>query len=177
MKGYTINAARVYVAASRLGGRHAAILTRYYGATDTRGARIVARLAGEGKRPRASIGYPYELDDLGRHTAAALALLDSMKHDGDGDAYALALVSAGAIVGGYAFTIGIASGVCGNCGDEWGAITRASGQTLCGECYGVWRGENPAKLCDECGEVHEADLADEGDYVIAAGESRQNKGV
>jgi hypothetical protein len=56
----------------------------------------------------------------------------------EGEAYTLALVSAGAIEGGYAFTIGIASGVCGNCGDEWGAITRASGQTLCGECYGVW---------------------------------------
>jgi len=102
-KGYTIDAARVIVEAAKLGGTHAAIITRYYGATNTRGARIVARLAGEGKRPRVSIGFPYELNELGRHTAAALALLDSMKRDGD--AYAPALVSAGAIEGGYAFTI------------------------------------------------------------------------
>ena len=106
MKGYTIDAARVAAEASRLGGTHAAIITRYYGATNTRGARIVARLGGEGKRPRVSIGYPYELNDLSRHTAAALALLDSMRHDGD--AYAPALVSAGAIEGGYAFTIATA---------------------------------------------------------------------
>jgi hypothetical protein len=103
MKGYTIDAERVADEASRLGGTHCAIITRYYGATNTRGARIVARLAGAANRPRVSIGYPYELDDLGRHTAAALALLDSMRHDGD--AYAPILVSAGAIEGGYAFTI------------------------------------------------------------------------
>lgn len=102
-RGYTIDAARVAAEASRLGGTHAAIITRYYGATNTRGARIVARLAGAGKRPRLSIGFPYELNELGRHTAAALALLDSMKRDGD--AYAPVLVSAGAIEGGYAFTI------------------------------------------------------------------------
>ena len=105
-RGYTINAERVAAEASRLGGNHCAIITRYYGATDTRGARIVARLAGAGKRPRVSIGFPYELNELGRHTAAALALLDSMRHEGD--AYAPALVSAGAIVGGYAFTIATA---------------------------------------------------------------------
>jgi hypothetical protein len=105
-RGYTIDTARVAAEASRLGGTHCAIITRYYGATNTRGARIVARLAGEGRRPRVSIGYPYELDDLGRHTAAALALLDSMRHEGD--AYAPALVSAGAIEGGYAFTIATA---------------------------------------------------------------------
>jgi hypothetical protein len=102
-KGYTIDAARVIVEAAKLGGTHAAIITRYYGATNTRGARIVARLAGAGKRPRVLIGFPYELDELGRHTAAALALLDSMKREGD--AYAPVLVSAGAIEGGYAFTI------------------------------------------------------------------------
>ena len=102
-KEYTLDTARVAAEASRLGGNHCAIITRYYGATNTRGARIVARLAGEGKRPRVSIGYPYELDDLGRHTAAALALLDSMRREGE--AYTLALVSAGAIEGGYAFTI------------------------------------------------------------------------
>jgi hypothetical protein len=102
-KGYTIDAARVAAEASRVRGTHCAIITRYYGATNTRGARIVARLAGAAKRPRVSIGYPYELDDLGRHTAAALALLDSMRHEGD--AYAPVLVSAGAIEGGYAFTI------------------------------------------------------------------------
>ena len=103
MKGYTVDAARVGAEASKLGGTHAAIITRYYGATNTRGARIVARLAGEGKRPRVSIGFPYELNELGRHTAAALALLDSMRREGE--AYAPILVSAGAIEGGYAFTI------------------------------------------------------------------------
>lgn len=102
-KGYNIDTARVAVESERVRGTHCAILTRYYGATNTRGARIVARLAGEGKRPRVSIGFPYELDELGRHTAAALALLDSMKREGD--AYAPQLVSAGAIAGGYAFTI------------------------------------------------------------------------
>jgi hypothetical protein len=100
---YRIDAARVAAEAAGLGGAHCAILTRYYGATNTRGARIVARLAGAGKRPRVSIGFPYELDELGRHTAAALALLDSMRREGD--AYAPQLVSAGAIEGGYAFTI------------------------------------------------------------------------
>jgi len=35
-------------------------------------------------------------------------------------------------------------------------------------------GKNRAKLCDECGEVHEADLANEGDYV---GESHKEKGA
>ena len=103
MRGYTIDAARVAAEASRLGGTHAAIITRYYGATNTRGARIGARLGGEGKRPRVLISYPYELNSLGRHTAAALALLDSMRREGD--AYAPVLVSAGAIEGGYAFTI------------------------------------------------------------------------
>ena len=102
-KGYAIDAERVAAEASRLGGTHCAIITRYYGATNTRGARIVARLAGAAKRPRVSIGYPYELNELGRHTAAALALLDSMRHEGD--AYAPVLVSAGGIEGGYAFTI------------------------------------------------------------------------
>jgi hypothetical protein len=100
---YRIDPVAVSAEANKLGGTHAAILTRYYGATNTRGARIVARLAGAGKRPRVSIGFPYELDELGRHTAAALALLESMKSDGD--AYAPVLVSAGAIDGGYAFTL------------------------------------------------------------------------
>jgi cell division GTPase FtsZ len=102
-KGYTLDAARIREASDRVRGTHCAIITRYYGATNTRGARIVARLAGEGKRPRVSIGFPYELDELGRHTAAALALLDSMRREGD--AYAPELVSAGAIEGGYAFTL------------------------------------------------------------------------
>jgi hypothetical protein len=40
----------------------------------------------------------------------------------------------------------IERGRCENCGDLWSAITRASGQPLCLECYGVWAGENPATI-------------------------------
>ena len=94
---------QVKATATAAGGTHAVILTKYYGATNTRGARIVARLAGAGKRPRVAISYPYELNPYEGHTAAALALLHSMKREGE--AYAPVLVSAGAIEGGYAFTI------------------------------------------------------------------------
>ena len=83
MKGYAIDPARVHATAAAAGGTHAVILTRYYGATNTRGARIVARLAGAGKRPRVALSYPYELNQYEAHTAAALALLDSMRRDGD----------------------------------------------------------------------------------------------
>jgi hypothetical protein len=85
------------------GSSSCAILTRYHGATNTRGARISATLAGAARRPRVYIGYPYELDELGRHTMAALALLDSMRREGD--AYAPALIAAGGTAEGYAFII------------------------------------------------------------------------
>ena len=102
-KGYTIDTAQVRATATAAGGTHAVILTKYYGATNTRGARIVARLAGAGKRPRVSISYPYELNPYEGHTAAALALLHSMRREGE--AYAPAIVSAGALEGGYAYTL------------------------------------------------------------------------
>ena len=102
-KSYTIDRAQVHATATAAGGTHAVILTKYYGATDTRGARIVARLAGAGKRPRVSISYPYELNQYEAHTAAALALLHGMRREGQ--AYAPAIVSAGALEGGYAYTL------------------------------------------------------------------------
>ena len=71
-RSYTIDAEQVKATATAAGGTHAVILTKYYGATNTRGARIVARLAGAGKRPRVSISYPYELNPYEGHTAAAL---------------------------------------------------------------------------------------------------------
>ena len=103
MKSQTIDAARVRAVSDQAGGTHAVILTEFRGATNTLGARIVARLAGAGKRPRVAIGYPYELNQYDAHTAAALALLDSMRRDGD--AMAPVIVSAGATEGGYAYTL------------------------------------------------------------------------
>jgi hypothetical protein len=46
-----------------------AIITEYHGATDTRGARIVAKCNGK----RVSISYPYELSGSETHKAAAVA--------------------------------------------------------------------------------------------------------
>jgi hypothetical protein len=48
------------------------IITKYYGPTNTRGARIVAQC----ERDSLSIPYPYELDGDDCHEAAAQALVD-----------------------------------------------------------------------------------------------------
>lgn len=54
-----------------------AILTRYYGATNTRGARIVA---SAGDRVRLSVPYEHAGHP---HTAAAVALCRKMKWTGE----------------------------------------------------------------------------------------------
>lgn len=48
-----------------------AILTRYLGPTNTRGARIVASAEGVA---RLTVGYPHELDSEAAHAKAAEAL-------------------------------------------------------------------------------------------------------
>lgn len=100
----TIRATRAVGEAARLGGACAAIITRYRGETDRRGARIIATLAGAGRRPRVSIPYRHELSGLACHVAAALTMLDGMNSSGANTA-AFALVSAGGVDGGYAFTL------------------------------------------------------------------------
>lgn len=50
-----------------------AIVTRYYGPTNTRGARIVA--SAHGVRS-VSIGYPHELDSEDAHKLAAKTMCD-----------------------------------------------------------------------------------------------------
>ena len=49
-----------------------AIVTKYRGATDSRGSRIVAKACGG---LRVSIPYPYNLSGEAVHEAAALALM------------------------------------------------------------------------------------------------------
>lgn len=85
------------------------ILTRYVGATDTRGARIVAELAGAKDRLSVAVSYPYELDELGRHTLAALALATAMnRHEAPLSIDNARIVGACATHEGYAFTIATA---------------------------------------------------------------------
>ena len=50
-----------------------AIVTKYHGATDTRGARVTATACGG---LRVSIPYPHELTGEGVHKAAAAALME-----------------------------------------------------------------------------------------------------
>ena len=52
-----------------------AIRTRYHGATNTRGSRIIA---SDGDGNRASIPYPHELNSEEAHRKAALALCAKM---------------------------------------------------------------------------------------------------
>ena len=83
------------------------ILTRYTGATNTRGARIVATMAGGAGRPSVAVSYPYALDELGRHTLAAMALVDSINEaEGPLSINATRITGACATAEGYAFTIG-----------------------------------------------------------------------
>jgi hypothetical protein len=77
---------------------YAAIRTRYHGATNTKGARIVAMRPGYGAfgpPERLTMGYDYELGDTGSHHAAAVLFVakynpypvsikpDAMAYDGD----------------------------------------------------------------------------------------------
>jgi hypothetical protein len=56
-----------------------AILTKYHGATNTRGARVSA---ADMDRNRVSIPYPHELSGEAVHVAAAQALCDKMNWPG-----------------------------------------------------------------------------------------------
>lgn len=69
-----------------------AIITKYHGATDTKGSRISAT---DTDRNRISIPYPYELSGSAVHRAAAEALCKKMKWEGR--------LIGGGIKGGYAF--------------------------------------------------------------------------
>lgn len=69
-----------------------AIITKYHGATDTRGSRISAT---DTDRNRVSIPYPYELSGEAVHRAAAEALCDKMGWSKN--------LLGGGIKGGYAF--------------------------------------------------------------------------
>lgn len=69
-----------------------AIETRYVGATNTRGSRIIAKdLDGN----RVSIPYPHELSGEDVHRKAAIALCDKMHWDGK--------LAGGATKRGYCF--------------------------------------------------------------------------
>lgn len=83
------------------------ILTRYLGPTNSRGSRIVAELSGGAGRPSVAVGYPYALNELGRHTLAAMALVDALNElDGPDSLDHMAIKGACATAEGYAFTIG-----------------------------------------------------------------------
>lgn len=55
-----------------------AIITKYKGATDTKGSRIIA---SDGDGNRVTIPYPHELSGEAVHHAAAVALCEKMKWD------------------------------------------------------------------------------------------------
>ena len=69
-----------------------AITTKYYGATNTRGSRIVAR---DRDNNRISIPYPHELSGEACHAKAAMALCRKMGWDG--------VMFGGSTADGYAF--------------------------------------------------------------------------
>lgn len=73
-----------------------AIQTRYYGATNTRGSRIVATAEGGAKPHRVSIPYPPELSGEAVHAAAAVKLCEKLGWTG-------ILVGGGLPNGDYAF--------------------------------------------------------------------------
>jgi len=73
----------------------AAIVTKYHGPTNTRGARISARMMTA--RP-VFIPYPYELSERDRHAAAAAALMAR-----EGWPVGCAMVAGGMPDGGYVF--------------------------------------------------------------------------
>lgn len=57
-----------------------AIITKYFGPTNTRGSRIKAT---DGDRCSITIPYPHELDSEEAHRKAAEALRDKMKWKGE----------------------------------------------------------------------------------------------
>lgn len=59
---------------------HKAIITKYFGPTDTKGARIKA---SDEDGNEITISYPYELSGIAVHQKAAEALKDKMKWKGD----------------------------------------------------------------------------------------------
>lgn len=56
-----------------------AITTEFFGPTNTRGSRIVAR---DSDNNRVSIGYPHELSGSNAHAMAAIALCSKMNWHG-----------------------------------------------------------------------------------------------
>ena len=73
-----------------------AILTKYRGATDTRGSRIIATAEGGDRPHRLSIPYPHELSGAEVHAKAAIALRQKMGWKGS-------LVAGGLPDGSWAF--------------------------------------------------------------------------
>ena len=71
-----------------------AIVTKYHGPTDHKGARISAN---DGDGNRVTISYPYELSGEAVHKAAAVALMEKMGWTGE--------LVAGALKTGYAFVM------------------------------------------------------------------------
>lgn len=69
-----------------------AIVTKYHGATNTRGARISA---SDEDGNRISIPYPYELSGEAVHLRAARALCSKMKWNGN--------LAGGSLKNGYVF--------------------------------------------------------------------------
>lgn len=83
------------------------ILTRYLGPTNHLGSRIVAELAGGYGRPSVVVSYSYALNELGRHTLAAMALVDALNEaEGHDSLDLMRIKGACATAEGYAFTIG-----------------------------------------------------------------------
>lgn len=87
-----------------LGGK--SIVTKYAGATNTRGAAIVASVLDGGKPMlTARVPYPHELDEYGAHAAGARAALEKWKRNGlnaNASALAAGLIGVGTATG-YAF--------------------------------------------------------------------------
>jgi hypothetical protein len=104
--GYTRRAAKLAAELDGGAGVLCGILTRYLGPTNSRGSRIVATMAGGAGRPSVAVSYSYELNELGRHTLAAMALVDSLNEaEGPLSLDAVRIVGASATAEGYAFTI------------------------------------------------------------------------
>ena len=104
---YTQRAAELAAELDGGAGVLCGILTRYLGPTNNKGSRIVAELAGGAGRPSVAVSYSYELNELGRHTLAALALVDALNEEhGPLSLDTMRIKGACATAEGYAFTIG-----------------------------------------------------------------------
>jgi hypothetical protein len=53
---------------------------------------------------------------------------------------------------------------CEECGDGMSETLNQSGKVLCEKCHNKINCGCETCVCEECGEVHEADLANESDY-------------